>query len=309
LFFRITWLALLSLMRRNDKDVMKIYNIFSDLMKITTGGNLLNFGFWDNQVNHPFDAQMKLTSMLGIFGSFQNAKDILDVGSGYSIPAIKWLEEYPDSNIYCIDINYNQIAQGIHNFKKNQILDRQTLKTNSIANLEKRLSHINSTSTFLGVKNDTMDRIVAFESAHHFWPLEQFVREARRILKRLGLLIIAIPVIVNTSKRIRCMDIKDLGILKITWASEHYNIEYVKSLIEYNGFEIDEIRLIGSSVYQPLADYYLNNRTYLRNVILNYYPNLLELIINKSMWRMKRASEKGVIDYALFRCIKHSAVS
>ena len=90
MFFRITWLALLSLMRRNDKDVVKIYNIFSDLMKVTTGGNLLNFGFWDTQVNHPFDAQMKLTSMLGIFGSFQNAKDILDVGSGYSIPAIKW---------------------------------------------------------------------------------------------------------------------------------------------------------------------------------------------------------------------------
>ncbi len=274
-------------------------------MKTTTGGNMLNFGYWDKEVKDPFEAQIKLTNMLGTFGSFFNAKNILDVGSGYSIPALKWLAEYPNLNLCCIDINYNQIIEGMHLLKENHKLKQETLRIFSVINLENRLFHINSTSTFLAVKNDTMDRIVAFESAHHFRPLKQFMREARRILKRLGFLVIAIPVIVNNSQGSRLTNLKDLGILKITWASEHYELEFVKSLIEENGFKIDEIRLIGSSVYQPLASYYLKNRTHIRNIILTHYPNFLEVIINKSMSRMKRASENGVIEYALFRCTKY----
>lgn len=275
-------------------------------MYITTGGNLLNFGFWDDDVNSPLDAQIKLTNILGEFGRFINAKRIMDVGSGYSIPALKWLQDYPSTNIYCIDLNYNQIRQGKNFPNKNQFSNTNYLNYNTIMNLKDRLSHINGTSTFLAFQDNTMDRIVAFESAHHFSPFEDFVAEARRILMPSGLLVVAMPVLVKSSfkKDIPFRGIHNLGILDITWASEHYEFEHIKSIIGSNGFEMDEIALIGSNVYQPLANYYMKNRYHLRKKILKDYPNYLEVLVYRSITKMKSASEKGIIEYALFRSIK-----
>ena len=299
-------LILLNKLRRNAVDVISIYDTFSNLMNITTGGNLLNFGYWDDDVNTPIEAQLKLTNIVGEFGRFINAKRILDLGSGYSIPAIKWLQDYPTTNIYCINLSYNQIKQGKNFPNQNQFSYLHNLSADSIMNLKTRLSHINSTSTFLAIQNNTMDRIVAFESAHHFRPFKDFITEARRILTPSGLLVIAIPILLKKShnKLLPLWEVKELGILKITWASEHYELGQIKSIIQNNGFKVDEIALIGSNVYQPLANYYINNRNNLRKMILNHYPNYLEAIIHRSMSKMKTASEKGIIEYALFRSIK-----
>ncbi len=299
-------LVLLSQLRRNPIDVINIYDTFSDLMNITTGGKLLNFGYWDKEINTPLDAQIRLTNMIGEFGLFFDATCILDLGSGYSIPALKWLHDYPTAKILCINLSYDQIIEGKAISDQNPFAKQNSLRLESITNSKNRLSYINSTSTFLALKNSTMDRVVAFESAQHFSPFKDFITEAKRILKQFGILVIAIPVLVDKSsrKRIPWYELRELGILKITWASEHYEIGIIKSLIEDNGFEIEEIALVGSNVYQPLANYYTENRNRLRKMILTRYPKYLELIVNWSMSKMKTASEKGIIEYALLRAVK-----
>jgi len=32
--------------RRNEKDVVNLYNALSDVMRLSTGGDMLNFGYW-----------------------------------------------------------------------------------------------------------------------------------------------------------------------------------------------------------------------------------------------------------------------
>lgn len=275
-------------------------------MNITTGGKFLNFGYWDPEVSNPIDAQIKLTNMVAKFGHFSNANYIMDLGSGYSIPALTWLNSYPTVKIYCINLSYKQIIEGKTISDQNQILEESSFVIDSNKNLKDRLSYINSTSTFLALKNSTMDRIVAFESAQHFSPFVDFIREARRILKQFGKLVIAVPVLVYkpAGKRIPLYELRKLGILKITWASEHYEIEFIKSMIESNGFRIEEVAYIGSNVYQPLANYYIKNRNTLRRMVLNRYPNFIELVINWSISKMKMTSEKGIIEYALVRAVK-----
>lgn len=299
-------LALLSQVRRNPIDVISIYDAFSDLMNITTGGKLLNFGYWDDVADNPLDAQIKLTKIIGEFGRFFNSKCILDVGSGYSIPALIWLNDHPTTKILCVNLSYNQVVDGKIIPHQSHLSNLPFLRLDLISNYKDRISYINSTSTFLAIKNSTMDRVVAFESAQHFRPLKDFITEARRILVQFGMLVIAIPVLANkpSRKRTPWIEVRDLGILKITWASEHYEMEFIKSLLEGNGFEIDEIELIGPDVYQPLANYYTKNRNRLREMILSRYPNYLELLVNWSMSKMKTASEKGIIEYALLRAVK-----
>ncbi len=112
---------------------------------------------------------------------------------------------------------------------------------------------------------------------------------------RNGLLVLAIPITTDSSSG-------KLGLLKFTWSSEHYDLDYLKNLISSYGFNICSIELIGSNVYEPLADYYFANRTQIRKSILKHYNSYVENILFKSIQKMKTASEEKIIDYALIKC-------
>ena|SRR5215467_13424516 len=91
-----------------------------------------------------------------------------------------------------------------------------------------------------------------------------------------------------------------LGILSLTWASEHYELEYLKSLIARSGFEIINIQRIYPCVYEPLAEYYIQNRTIIKDIILkgresthlqNISYNIIERVVYNSALKMKEAFE------------------
>jgi hypothetical protein len=77
----------------------------------------------------------------------------------------------------------------------------------------------------------------------------------------------------------------------------------LKNLLASNGFKIIDETLIGSNVYDPLADYYIENRKTLSNNILEQYPGYMEKILYKSLLKMKKASEEKIIDYVLLKCV------
>jgi cyclopropane fatty-acyl-phospholipid synthase-like methyltransferase len=166
----------------------------------------------------------------------------------------------------------------------------------------------------LPLTNACIDRIIALESAQHFKPLIQFIQESRRILRHdNGLLVVAMPVITmakSLSSTSKIPYFKRLGILSLTWTSERYELEYVKSLITSSGFEIINIQHIGSHVYEPLADYYAQNRMRIKDIILkerapthlqNILYKVIERVVYNSALKMKEASQKGFIDYVLIK--------
>jgi hypothetical protein len=76
-----------------------------------------------------------------------------------------------------------------------------------------------------------------------------------------------------------------------------------------NGFSISSETLIGSNVYDPLADYYEKNRSSLKKLILNQYSSYVEKILFKSIKKMKKASQDNIIDYVLLKCTLKSNLS
>ena len=248
-------------------------------MQLATGGSMLNFGFWSEKNSDPISAQKNLSSYFAEFAELSSAKKVLDVGSGLSAPSTLWKTNFPHANFYCININFHQL-----------------LKSEKKAHLE----FCNSSATKLPFKNNSVDRILALESAQHFKPLSDFVLESKRILDDNGILALAIPVTNESSS------LGKLGILKFTWSSEHYNLSYLKDLIESNGFKIIQYELIGSNVYDPLADYYIKNRDKIQKNILREYPQYVEKILFHSIKKMRDSSKEKIIDYALIKCtFKH----
>jgi SAM-dependent methyltransferase len=307
--------------RRNEHDIIKLYNFLSDLMHITTNGYFLNFGFWSDGIKTPIQAQCNLCSLIEESGNLHSAKTVLDIGSGFSWPAIYWKSLFDIPNIICVDINMSQLRSGIsliRNYQKEKTIFYSIMSTKeSKTNLEllhcqnaKGIHFVNATSTKLPFAKNSVDRIVALESAQHFRPLGKFFMECKRVLEINGVMVVAIPVIynnrdpLNNAKNLFSNIIPlfiRLGILSFTWTSEHYGIDYVKALVAQAELQIKEIKLIGSCVYEPLSDYYIQNREKLRNVILESYPSYIEKILYKSVLKMKELSEERVIEYAIIK--------
>lgn len=264
-------------LRRNEKDVVNLYDSLSPVMQIATGGSMLNFGYWSEKAKDPISAQTNLCDYFGKLAELKDAKTAIDLGSGLSAPAIFWRDRYEQLRLYCVNINYGQLQ---------------------FTGPEKNLEFINSTSTKLPFANNTIDRIISLESSQHFRPYEQFLSESSRVMKDSGIFVMGLPVILSNSS------IRKLGLLKFTWSSEHYNLDYVKQLIRSTGLSIISEQLIGKNVYDPLADYYVGNRDVLRKSIKQKYPDFVEKILYKSILKMKKASEDKIIDYVILKCKK-----
>lgn len=273
--------------RRNEKDVIHLYNSLSNLMKISTGGDILNFGYWDDSTNTILEAQKNMCQIFAQKAQLQSNQHILDVGSGIGSPAIQWYYEYDPIDLTCININYGQLQDSINNISQNNAS-------------YKNFNLINATATLLPFENTSMDRVLALESAQHFKPLKSFISNSYRILKKNGILALAIPVVVEK----HVLNMIKLGVLSLTWYSEHYDIDYVKSLLKEEGFHNVNLQKIGTNVYEPLARYYIKNRESLKTKILKQYPSYVEKILFKSIIKMNEASKKNVIDYILVTCQK-----
>ena len=267
--------VLLWTFRRNEKDVVKLYTTLSPVMQLATGGSMLNFGYWSSNCIDPISAQNNLCMVFGELAELSSGKHAVDIGSGLSAPSMLWRDTFPNLRLDCVNINFKQL---------------------SFSGSQKNIEFINSTSTNLPYADNSVDRVLALESAQHFKPLTDFIIESKRILMKNGLFILAVPVTLGPSS------FKKLGLLKFTWSSEHYDLDYLKNLLILHGFSISSEKLIGSYVYDPLADYYVNNRTSLKKLILKNYPGYVENILYKSIQKMKKASQERVIDYVLLKC-------
>ena len=262
--------------RRNENDVVKLYDALSPIMHVSTNGDMLNFGYWDDSTLHPVDAQKRLCDMMGDLAQISSADIIADVGCGILGPAKIWSSQYPSLQISSVNVNFSQLSS-----------------VNS-----GQISKLNSTARMLPFADSSLDRIIALESAQHFKPIGDFISESNRVLIDDGILALAIPTTTNNSS------FSDLGILKFTWSSEHYSEKYIVEKISQNGFEIVESNNIGKNVYSPLADYYINNRDELRRKILSRYSKYVEKILFESMKKMQSASENKLIGYLMLKCKK-----
>jgi ubiquinone/menaquinone biosynthesis C-methylase UbiE len=319
----ILWTA-----RRSEHDVINLYNYLSGLMRIITKDYFLNFGYWNKGINSPREAQRRLCSLIADVSNLYSARKVLDIGSGFSVPAIYWKSLFNSLNIVCVDVNLCQLKFGVSlhdDLKEKKIIfplpKDNTKEFKSLLELElpysedtEKLSFVNATSTALPFADNSVDRIIALESAQHFRPLSEFFKESNRVLEKNGIFVTAMPVIHNQECLLGNNIFSEvtylislffrLGVLSFTWMSEHYDLNYIKSQIVNAGFQSKEIKLIGSHVYEPLSKYYIQNRKKLQNAILKEYPPYVEKILYKSISKMNELSEERVIDYAIIRADK-----
>jgi cyclopropane fatty-acyl-phospholipid synthase-like methyltransferase len=275
---------------------------------------MLNFGYWTQSTTSPIEAQTELCKLVGEFANLKSAKKVIDLGSGFCAPAMLWKTMYNNLDIVCVDVNLKQLALAL----KVPITAATITKTdlfyvvNKNVERTKSISLVNAAATGLPFANNCVDTIVALESAQHFKPPAAFLRECRRVLTPKGSLVVAIPTLgPKLSNESIISQLAKLGILYFTWASEHYSLEKIKSAMATEGLEIQDIDHIGHNVYEPSANYYIQNRQVIRQRLrANTLPHtksllieFVEQIICVSALNMKDLSQKEIIDYVLIKAV------
>jgi ubiquinone/menaquinone biosynthesis C-methylase UbiE len=323
-----TFKSILWINRRNERDIVELYNSITPFVQLALAdpnSNMLNFGYWTRCATSHAEAQIELCKLVGEFADLQSAKKVIDIGSGFCAPALHWNLRYNNKgnllDIFCVDINLKQLHIAVENIAsltsvrltKSDLTyemintDSRCKQTNGI---NAAISLVNATATTLPFTNNCVDRIIALESAQHFKPLSKFLSESKRVLKPGGLIVIALPAIGTNLLYCRSfLQFAKLGILYFTWASEHYRLEKIKSVIKAEGFEIQNILHIGHHVYEPCADYYIQNRSELKKRLKtkaysharSLLISLVERIIYISALKMKDLSQKEIIDYVLIK--------
>ena len=305
--------------RRNEKDVVDLYNSLTPFVQLALAdptNHMLNFGYWTRGTTSPIEAQIELCKLVGEFANLRSAKKVIDFGSGFCAPAILWKSMYNNLDIVCIDVNFNQLAIALEipittTIAKTDlfyVVNKNVVNKN--VELTKSISLVNAAVTRLPFAINSVDTIIALESAQHFKPLTAFLRECRRVLTPTGLLVVAIPVLGRKlSNESIILQLAKLGILYFTWASEHYSLDNIKSAMATEGFEIQDIEHIGHGVYEPCANYYIQNRQILRQRLKtktdakSLIIEFVERIIYISALKMKDSSQKEIIDYVLIKAV------
>jgi cyclopropane fatty-acyl-phospholipid synthase-like methyltransferase len=305
--------------RRNEKDVVDLYNSLTPFVQLALAdptNHMLNFGYWTRSTTSPIEAQIELCKLVGEFANLKSARKVIDIGSGFCAPAILWKSMYNNLDIVCIDVNFNQLAIALEipittTIAKTDlfyVVNKNVVNKN--VELTKSISLVNAAVTRLPFAINSVDTIIALESAQHFKPLTAFLRECRRVLTPKGLLVVAIPVLGRKlSNESIILQLAKLGILYFTWASEHYSLDNIKSAMAIEGFEIQDIEHIGHGVYEPCANYYIQNRQILRQRLKtktdakSLIIEFVERIIYISALKMKDSSQKEIIDYVLIKAV------
>ena len=169
---------------KNPKSISQMYGE-SDLSKLPIfKGGFINFGYWPN----PFFENGKITDeqriqcsremyrLVGDLAGILEKHNILDIGAGLGQGTAFFSEHYKPKIIVGLDISPDQIARA------------KKIHMSSISSGKLRFTIGEAES--MPFTEDSFDRVVSVEAAQHFVSMSAFSKEAYRVLKPGGKLVI-----------------------------------------------------------------------------------------------------------------------
>jgi len=171
-FFRFASL-LLNPSRRGSNT---LYELISTSNYFTERTLFRNLGYWKDSPATLDDACEAMARLAGEAAKLGPNDRVLDAGFGFGDQDMYWAEHFQPKQIIGINVTDSQVELAQKRVAERGLSDRVTLQKGS--------------ATQLPFENASFDKVIALESAFHFDTREDFLREALRVLKPGGRIVL-----------------------------------------------------------------------------------------------------------------------
>ncbi len=169
-------LTLLSLFLEPAKtQVRKLYAGLSDDNSLCHEKCYMNLGYWANGPRRLDEAGDDMARLVANAAGLGPGMDVLDVGFGFADQDILWMQEYRAGSIHGINCSTVQVARA------QQRVDALGFQAQIILR--------EGEATLLPYPDNCFDAVLSIEAAFHFHTRDDFLREAYRVLRPAGRLV------------------------------------------------------------------------------------------------------------------------
>lgn len=253
----------------------------------------LNLGYWKHADNLT-EACEALATLVAETAGMAHNDDVVDCGFGFGDQDAWWALNYAPRSIIGLNITPSQVRHARERIEQVGVASTVDLRVGS--------------ATAMPLEAESADVVIALESAFHFDTREAFFREASRVLRPGGRLVVAdiLPLDEGPScptKAKRRLSWR-LTASKFAIPDENaYSIDHYRSLLSDCGFEEVSVESIREDVYEPLHAFL--NRD--KRAIARLHP-----VMRLPAWVALRSDPDAVfagLDYVIAHAVKPIATA
>jgi microcystin synthetase protein McyJ len=199
-----------------------------------------NCGYWEG-VSSYNEACEKLARKVGEAAELNRSTLTLDVGFGFGEQGIFWVRNFDVCKIIGVNISKFQVEFAKKRAQTQGLVDR----------LEYKLGD----AVHLPLDDAAVDRVIAMQSAFQFNTREDFFKEAARVMKPNGIIVLADMILQEGHKR-QFKLWSWFTRRRVGWPDKNvYDTKEYKRILERTGFENIDITVITNKVFPGMSQY------------------------------------------------------
>lgn len=274
----------------HEDGVEKFYSHGSEIRKNEADG-FLSFGYWNENTYEYHDSAENLVRFFLNESKTVNPEIILNVACGYGAESFRFFDSLKPQKMHCVDITKAHIDFANKKAKEMKLNDKLIFEKKDACKT--------------GFPNETFSHILGIEGPAHFKTRMDFFKEAYRLLKNKGELLLTDITFdkVESNKNVVLKKITSFASKKWHMPKENWvdAKEYCDQL-QKAGFKVVKFLKIGDRVFPHFAKCNMRLKSIKKAIKTRGLPIGIGLTIIS--WLLGYGYKNNVIDYVFVKAVK-----